>query len=336
LWTTPDLHRLYATVTRNITKRKIADGWLMVTSTMYAPGEDSVAEQLHQTSKAGTLDGLYFDHREAPATTDIEDDASLRAGLESVYGDAATWTNIDGIIAEFHDPTKNEGDNRRYWLNQPHKRADRLFDPLAHKALARRGVRPEDGTRIVMGFDGSLAQDSTALIGWTMAEIPHRFTLGLWGPKNALADWRIPRPEVDAAVWRAFRDFDVAMLVADPAYWQSELEAWDAEFGEDVVVSINTRENKTVAEAVQRHQVGLAEGLFTHDGDPDVQRHIDNCASRDTRGGIVPTKATSSEKIDAAMAMLLGYWGLARAPKTEKPKARLIDLTAALLRAGEL
>jgi hypothetical protein len=106
--------------------------------------------------------------------------------------------------------------------------ASGAIDPAAVYFLR---VRPEAGTRIVMGFDGSLAQDSTALIGWTMDEVPHRFTLGLWErPKNAPADWRIPRPEVDAAVWRAFRDFDVVMLVADPAYWQTEIEAWDAEF----------------------------------------------------------------------------------------------------------
>jgi hypothetical protein len=47
LRTTPELHRLYATVTRNITMRKIANGWLLVTPTMYAPGEDSVAESIH-------------------------------------------------------------------------------------------------------------------------------------------------------------------------------------------------------------------------------------------------------------------------------------------------
>ena len=133
LWTTPELHRLYATVTRNIVKRRIADGWLMVTSTMYAPGEDSVAETIHAAARGKKMAGLLWDHREAPADIDVNDDAQLHAGLEYVYGAAAPWTNIDGIVAEFHDPTKSEGDNRRYWLNQPAKRADRLFDPIAHK-----------------------------------------------------------------------------------------------------------------------------------------------------------------------------------------------------------
>ena len=99
LWTTPELHRLYATVTRNITKRKLASGWLMVTSnTMYAPGEGSVAESIHDAAKGRKMPGLLWDHREAPADTDIEDDDKLRQALEYVYGSAASWTNIDGII----------------------------------------------------------------------------------------------------------------------------------------------------------------------------------------------------------------------------------------------
>ena len=154
LWTTPELHRLYATVTRNITKRKLASGWLLSTSTMYAPGEGSVAESIHDAAKGRKMPGLLWDHREAPADTDIEDDEKLRAALEYVYGSAAPWTNIDGIIHnEFRDPTKSESDNRRYWLNQPAKRADRLFDPLAHRPLARPGVRPDLKTPI-SGFDG--------------------------------------------------------------------------------------------------------------------------------------------------------------------------------------
>ena len=327
LWTTPELHRLYSVITRNIVKRKISDGWMMVTSTMYAPGEGSVAESIHAASKAKKMAGLLWDHREAPADVDITDDAQLRKALEYVYGAAAPWTNIDGIVAKFHDPTKSEGDNRRYWLNQPAQRADRLFDPLQHTVLERPGQRPDNGSTIVMGFDGSENRDSTALIGWTVGDISHRFTIGLWERPKGVAydDWHIPRIEVDAAVYRAFRDFDVKYMVCDPAYWQSELSGWDREFGEDVVVKTNTRDTRIMVEAVQRYTVALAEGRFTHDGDPDVQRHIDNMAPRDTRAGIVPIKATRNEKIDAGMATLLGFWGLSQVPPA-RPKPRVINL----------
>jgi hypothetical protein len=328
LWTTPELHRLYATVTRNITKRKIADGWMMVTSTMYAPGEGSVAESIHAAEKGRKMPGLLWDHREAPADVDITDDAQLRGALEYVYGAAASWTNVDGIIAiEFRDPTKSEGDNRRYWLNQPAKRADRLFDPIQHRALERPGHRPADGTPIALGFDGSENRDSTALIGWTIEGVPHRFTVGLWERPKGVGydDWHIPRGEVDAAVFRAFQDFKVRLMVCDPAYWHDEMTNWDREFGEDVIVKTNTRDTRIMVEAVQRYTVALAEGRFTHDADPDVQRHIDNMAPRDTRAGVVPIKATRSEHIDAGMATLLGFWGIARAP-VPRPRPRIINL----------
>ena len=326
LWTTAELLRLYTTLTRNITKRKIANGWLLSTSTMYAPGDGSVAESIHEAAKGNGSPGLLWDHREAPADVDIEDDDELRRALTYVYGSAAAWTNIDGIVAEFRDPLTTEADNRRYWLNQPAKRADRLFDPLAHRVLTNDHRRVPHGTAIVMGFDGSENRDATALIGWVVGDIPHRFTIGLWErPENAPADWRIPRGEVDAAVYRAFGDYDVRLMVCDPAYWQSEIEGWDREFGEDRVLQLNTRDTRIMVEAVQRYQVALAEGLFTHDGDPDVQRHIDNMAPRDTRAGVIPIKATRGEKIDAGMATLLGFWGLASAP-APAPRPRILSL----------
>jgi hypothetical protein len=269
-----------------------------------------------------------WDHREAPATVDLEDDEALRKALAYVYGSAAPWTNIDGIIAnEFRDPAKSESDNRRYWLNQPATRADRLFDSLAHKPLARPGRPVDPKSAIVLGFDGSENRDSTALVGWTIEDVPHRFTVGLWERPAGVGydDWHIPRSEVDAAVYRAFRDFDVRLMVCDPAYWQSELEGWDREFGEDRVLKTNTRDNRLMVDAVQRYQVALAEGRFTHDDDPAVQRHIDNMAPRDTRAGVIPIKATRSEKIDAGMATLLGFWGLSQAPKP-KPRVRIFSL----------
>jgi len=45
LMDTPELRRMYAVVTRNLRKRKKAAGtWYLETTTMFAPGRDSVAE----------------------------------------------------------------------------------------------------------------------------------------------------------------------------------------------------------------------------------------------------------------------------------------------------
>jgi len=317
LWTDPRLRDLHDTITRNITKRKIANGWLLITSTMYGAGEGSVAEDFHDDAKTGRADsGLLFDHRQAPADTDIDDDVSLRAGLTYVYGAAAPWTNIDGIISdEFRNPKKSEADNRRFWLNQPFKRAGRFVDPLALARLAAPGRTVADGARIVAGFDGSKNRDATALIGWTVEERPHRFTIGTWErPLDAPATWRVPRGEVDAAVYRVFGRYDVALLVCDPPGWFAEIEAWAVEFGEDTVVLFETNQLKRMAEACSRFDVALKEAGFTHDADPVVDRHLHNCAVKDTRWGPVVVKETDMLKIDAGVATIIGHWAISQAP----------------------
>ena len=48
LYSSPELKRMHETVRRNLAKRKAADPWMLETSTMYAVGEDSIAEQTHR------------------------------------------------------------------------------------------------------------------------------------------------------------------------------------------------------------------------------------------------------------------------------------------------
>src|SRR5207249_718809 len=85
-----------------------------------------------------------------------------------------------------------------------------------------------EGTEIVLGFDGSYNDDSTALVGCTVGDRPHVFVVGAWErPANYLAqDWTVPREEVDAAVEQTMRRFKVLELAADPPGWHREIEAW--------------------------------------------------------------------------------------------------------------
>jgi phage terminase large subunit-like protein len=312
LWISRAAHNLFGTVTRNITKRKLADGWVMETSTMYGPGEGSVAEETHGYAKTAGDEGLLFDHRQAPLDTDISDDVSLRAGLEYVYGPAAGWTNIDSIIRdEFRNATKSEADNRRYWLNQSWKRAERFVDPLLHAPLALPDRVVEPGTRVVIGFDGSKNRDATALVGWTVEARPHRFTIGLWvRPQDAPDDWKVPRLDVTARLRWAFATFKVLRVIADPPDWRSELEAWAEEFGEDRVVEFETYKMSLMAVACDRYDSALRSGAFSHDDDPVVNHHLYNCTTKTTGYGPVVTKSGREEKIDAGVATIIGYYGL--------------------------
>lgn len=93
----------------------------------------------------------------------------------------------------------------------------------------------------MLGFDGSYARDATALIGCTLDG--HLFVLEIWErPESAGKDWRVPRREVEAVMARAFKDFDVLELAADPPGWHRELEDWAQTYGEEHVIEFSTNQ----------------------------------------------------------------------------------------------
>src|SRR4051794_31423391 len=109
LFVTPELIRLHETIRRNLAKRRTAEPWSLEVSTMYAPGEESVAELTHRYAETLTADkarrvGLLFDHRQAPADIDFEDDDELRAALVEAYGAAAGWIDLERMVAAAGTP----------------------------------------------------------------------------------------------------------------------------------------------------------------------------------------------------------------------------------------
>ena len=129
LYTLPELIRMYATVRRNMAKRKAAEPWSLETSTMYAPGENSVAEGTHELAQKiaeGKLKRgrLLFDHREAPADVDMTDEGEVLAALREVYGPFADVMDLQRILTEIWDPRNSEADSRRYFFNQRTSSAD--------------------------------------------------------------------------------------------------------------------------------------------------------------------------------------------------------------------
>lgn len=121
LWTLPRLHRLHGVMTRNLLKRKVASGWMLETSTMYAEGEGSVAEGTHAyaMSSSRSRKFLLFDHRQAAESWDIESRRERIKALREAYGPAASWMNLEAIADSFDDPQVTEAEFRRFWLNQP-------------------------------------------------------------------------------------------------------------------------------------------------------------------------------------------------------------------------
>ena len=120
LWILPRLKRLHGIMTRNLLKRRVASGWMLETSTMYAEGEESVAEGTHAYAKNRHADrALLFDHRQAADKYDLEKRNERLAALREAYGPASEWMNLEAIADSWDDPQVSEAEFRRFWLNQP-------------------------------------------------------------------------------------------------------------------------------------------------------------------------------------------------------------------------
>lgn len=267
---------MYRTVKRNTVKRRAAEGWFLLTSTMYAPGEKSTCEEIHEAVAKGQLPGTLFDHKEPRSDIDIADDVALEAELRYLYGPAAAWMPLDRIMAEIRDPTADENEQRRYFLNERRAGSARWVDPALWAARADATVVVADGAPIGMGFDGSLSRDSTALVGCTRER--HWFVIDMWErPPGPAADgWQVPQDEVDEAVRAAMHRWKVCRFYGDPREYKAWLAAWAEEFGKDIVAEFPTNSAGRFAPAVGAVDAGIRTGELTHDGDSRLARHMGN------------------------------------------------------------
>ena len=169
---------------------------------------------------------------------------------------------------------------------------------------------PKSG-RIVLGFDGSYTDDSTALIGCTIPgedESPQLFVVKVWESAGRPQGWTVPREEVDAVMDETMRSFDVVELAADPPKWESEMERWEERYG-DVVVRFDTFSRARMAPACNRLYAAVTEQNLCHDGSEVLARHFGNAVTKQTPQGtvIVKDSKSSPRKIDAAVAAVVAH-----------------------------
>ncbi|MFJ9694955.1 terminase [Kitasatospora sp. NPDC101183] len=340
LYNTPELRRMYATVTRNLRKRKKgAQTWYLETTTMFAPGQDSVAERTYEEAEA-IREGrkkrgrsrLLYDHRYGECKN-LKDEDALRTALIDAYGDAMEWIDLDSLVDDFYDTRNDSADGRRYFLNSRTVASDAWMDPDAW-AACRKAEELAPGDLVTLGFDGSIRDDATSLCAARVWD-GHLQVLGVWerpeGPEGE--GWQVPRDEVDAAVHRAFERYEVCGMYADPPHWQDYVDAWTRDHGDKLRVrSTQARPmewwtNRPTAmeqalnrfrEAAEDRGLSFVAALNTDDAEGSealrlgatLTRHVLN-ARRRLMGrnavGIGKEHAKSPKKIDAAMAAILAY-----------------------------
>ena len=195
------------------------------------------------------------------------------------------------------------------------------------EALEDKERLPESGEEVILAFDGSFSNDSTALVAWLLGgEKPHLMVVGLWErPQDADNTWHVPVAEVEQTIINTARDsrFAVREIVFDPARWQRTFMVLDEE-GLPVVSYPNSAER--MVPATQKFYEAVVNGSFTHDGDERLARHIGNCVTKQSSRGVMVSKSTSKRKIDAAVASIFGYDRATQAPEPKKPVPRFFSL----------
>ena len=172
---------------------------------------------------------------------------------------------------------------------------------------------------MTLGFDGSRRLDSTGLVA-TDVELGHQQVLGVWERPRGVSedDWEVPDHEVNAAVAQAFDEFNVWRLYGDPPYWETALDLWAGEYGEERVVRWWTNRTKAMGFALKAWYGDWREGVLSHDGHEALEGHIGNAVKQSTRirdddpkGGwlwvIRKESPKSRKKIDLAMAACLSW-----------------------------
>lgn len=319
-WTLPRLKQAHRTMLANLPKRRLADPWSLEVTTAPAPGEGSVAEDTmayaRQVADGQTADSrLFFFHRQAGDGHDLGTKAGIRAAVLEASGPVAVWSDVDGIVEQWDDPTADKSYLERVWLNRLVRASERAFDVLAWDALARAGYEPEAGAAITLGFDGARFRDSIALVG-TEIVTGYQWVAGLWEKPADVETWEAPAAEILEAVSLAFQCWNVVRMYCDPPYWESTVADWAGQYGGKVVFEWWTNRSKIMAYALRSFTSALTAGEMSHSGDPRLRRHLGAAhkrylLARDDEDkplwNIYKERPDSPHKIDAAMAAVLSW-----------------------------
>lgn len=321
----PRLLESHQTMMANLPKRKIADAWALEVTTSFIPGEGSVAENTWQYAHA-ILDGkhedprLFFFHRQAGDGHDLTSPAGVRDAIVEASGPVAEWSDIDAIAGQWEDPTTDKGYLERVWLNRPRQSSGQAFNVDRWRELAVPDYVVPDRSMIVLGFDGSMFNDATALVGIEIAT-GHVWPIQVWEkPLHGAGDWAVPRLEVNTVVDETFSRYRVWRMYADPAYWESNIAEWEGRYSRGSskrVALFDTRRRLATAYACREFAAAITTGVLRHGGELVLERHIGHAHKEpinqvDPETGeplwtIRKERSDSMMKIDAAMAAVIAW-----------------------------
>jgi phage terminase large subunit-like protein len=165
----------------------------------------------------------------------------------------------------------------------------------------------------VLGFDGSYASDSTALVVCTVPQgddLPKVKLMRTWEKNFGVDDdsWRVPMDEVKQTIIDYVQEYPkVREIACDPYRWAAMMQDLD-EMGLPIV-EYKTNLLNLMIPATQKVFDAVVEAKLVHDGNPALSRHIENCVIKTDHRGQRVTKehSNSKKKIDNAIAFIIAY-----------------------------
>ena len=179
------------------------------------------------------------------------------------------------------------------------------------------------GAEVVLGFDGSHNNDSTALVVCSIEDMPHIEVVRVWQkPRGAPDDWFVPIGEVEEEIRQAAKKWRVREIVCDPYRWSKSMQVLQAE--RLPMVEYPQRPER-MAPATSRISEAVMAHTLTHSGDEDLSRHVANAVLKNTPRGSYLTKESraSDRKIDLAIAAVMAF---DRASQLKRKTPRFINL----------
>jgi len=332
-------HAMSAVLRRNSTKAKRGATRTLRITNAYEDGQDSIAERDRVAYEDALADraasvGLFYDSVEASPDAPLTAESAPEV-INSVRGDSV-WLDIESIVLSILDVRVSPGESRRFWFNQIEAAADAWCKPEWITRTARRGEIVAPGERIVLFFDGSKSDDTTALVGCRISD-GFVFVLGVWGkppgwPKEGPA-WRVNRDEVSLRIDEAFEAYRPIIFWGDPSdvredgtderYWEATLDHWHRKYGSrldprfwavktgdkthSIIWDMRSPERQKMFVAATELTISEIEHReFLHDGSQVLLNHVKAARRRPGKYGVGIGKSNreSSRKIDAAVCMV--------------------------------
>ncbi|MFS0898932.1 terminase large subunit domain-containing protein [Mycolicibacterium litorale] len=205
-------------------------------------------------------------------------------------------------------PKVREATFRRARLCQLASDAEgRFLDPRVWDGLST-GEGVPDGADVVIALDGSLSDDTTALLVGTVSPTPHFDTVRVWErPHRGDTDYRVPIAEVEDVIRASCRRWRVVEIIADPFRWTRTLQALESE--KLPVVEFPHSPSRLTAATTDLYSAAV-NGRMTHSGDAKLSAHVGAAVIvEDARGMRLSkqSRSATAPKIDLAACLVMAH-----------------------------